>query len=152
MVINDELFKEFQQFQQEYTSPGISQVPVIKLLELWITAQESVDVVQQFGHKYAVLHQSAMDDLVLWLLNVRDRFELEGRAVLLTLQRKMFDQQLAPLVPPSQPSSTGKFTHSCVCTVILEIFTLLVFEHLIFSIINHSWFQEAVSICCSKIC
>ena len=77
--------------------------------------QNLVDVVVQFGHKYAVLHQFAMDDLVLWLLDVRDRFESKGKDVLCSLQREVLVQQPAPIVPPTQPSSICKFTDSCVC-------------------------------------
>ena len=100
------MFNDFEQFQQHYTSPGVSHLPVIKILELWIATQKSVDVVVQFGHKYAVVHQSAVDDLVLWLLDVRDCFESEGRDVIRSLQQKVLDQPPSLIVPPTESSST----------------------------------------------
>ena len=89
VIVNEPLMQEFEGFKQHHASPGFSYLPVTKLLELWIVEQESVNVVVQFGHKYAHLPQSTVDNLVLWLLDARDRFECEGRNLLRVLQRKL---------------------------------------------------------------
>ena len=62
----------------------------------------------QLGHKYAFLHQSTLDDLVRWLLNTRDRFECESKNLLQSLQRKVLNQPLSPVVPSAQHSCISK--------------------------------------------
>ena len=103
VVVNEPLMQEFEEFKQHHVSPGFSYLPVTKLLELWIAEQESVNVVAQFGHKYAHLPQSIVDNLVLWLLDTRDHFELEGRNLLRSLQQKLLSQ-------PAQQSCISKWT------------------------------------------
>ena len=63
VVVNEPLMVEFDKFKENHTSFGFSYLPVTKLSELWIIAQESVDMVVQFGHKYAFLHKSNIYDL-----------------------------------------------------------------------------------------
>ena len=92
VVVNEPLMAEFDKFKGNHTSLGFSYLPVTKLLELWIIAQESVDIVLQFGHKYAFLHQFNLDDLVQWLLDTRDHFECEGRDVFHSLLSKIPNQ------------------------------------------------------------
>ena len=97
-VVNGGLLEGFEQFQKQYTSPGFSHLSIIKLLEVWIVEQESVNVVIKFGYKYAILPHSAVDDLVQWVLDVREHFESEGRNILHSLQRKVIDQPPSPIV------------------------------------------------------
>ena len=60
VVVNEPLMQEFKEFKQHHVTPGFSYLPVTKLLELWIIGQESVNVVVQFGNKYAHLPQSTV--------------------------------------------------------------------------------------------
>ena len=118
VIVNQPLLKEFKEFQQSNTCPEFSYLPVTKLMELWISTQESTPIVVQFGQKYASLHKSAVDDLVQWLRNMRGRFEREGRLAFQSLQ-KVLIQQASPVIDPNQPSSVSKLTddlstnHTC---------------------------------------
>ena len=90
---------------------------ITKLLELWIAEQESVNLVVQFGHKYMYAHlpQSTVDNLVLWLLDTRDCFDLEGRNFPWSLQQKLLSQ-------PAQQSCISKWTaHLYVKTPVLYV-------------------------------
>ena len=100
--------QEYEEFKQHHVTPGIIYFPVTKLLELRIIEQESVNVVVQFGHKYAHLPQSTVNNLVLWLLDARNHFECEGRNLLQALQQKL-------LSLPAQQSSISKWTANPLC-------------------------------------
>ena len=103
-VVNEPLIQEFEEFKQHHVLPGFSYLPVTKLLELCIVEEESVIVVVQFGHKYAHLPQSTVDNLVLWLLD----FECLGRNLLWALLWKL-------LSLPVQQSCIGKWTAHPLC-------------------------------------
>ena len=62
IVVNKPLMQEFEEFKEHRVSPGLSYLPVTKLLELWIAEQVSVNVVAQFGHIH--LSQPTVDNLV----------------------------------------------------------------------------------------
>lgn len=116
VIVNQPLLKEFKEFQQSNTCPEFSYLPVTKLMELWISTQESTPIVVQFGQKYASLHKSAVDDLVQWLRNMRGRFEREGRLAFQSLQ-KVLIQQASPVIDPNQPSSVnGNFSDMAECS------------------------------------
>ena len=83
VIVDEALHQEFDEFKKKETSPDISDLRLVELLQLWCSTQKSrhFTTVEKFGNSYILLRPSEVDDLCHWVKQMRERFAQEGKSI-----------------------------------------------------------------------
>ena len=75
VIVDELLHQDFDAFKRKKISPPYTNyLESNELLSFW----RALPTVRKFGHNYITLTSGEVDELCEWLLNMRERFEVEG--------------------------------------------------------------------------
>ena len=84
VIISEVLHREFDLFKESTMKKGCSFVAVNELLSFYCSqSSRKFSTIHKFGYSYVELSAARIDSLIDWMLEMRNKYKQEGRAIFL---------------------------------------------------------------------